>query len=241
MAVEVPQTLEYRGDQLNAAPMLEVDFQDSPDNEEDTRSSQEYLNDLKEEYQAKALLAKSKRFFRKGSQRFSGAKATEDTQCYKCVKASHALLSLSASISNSRQDKGLVAETYDWDEEEVSSDEEELVEVKSFMALAEEERAPISKDEARNGEWVQISMSQVHTLLKLEDNDDRKSLLNHLCTDINYVEDQRNNLLSKHRDLVKTLNSCKEKLFLLEQTHSDFLSLQHENTETLKENKYLRE
>ncbi|GKC93890.1 hypothetical protein Tco_1159332, partial [Tanacetum coccineum] len=128
MAVEVPQTLEYRGDQLNAAPMLEVDFQDSPDNEEDTRSSQEYLNDLKEEYQAKALLAKSK--------------------------------SLSASISNSRQDKGLVAETYDWDEEEVSSDEEELVEVKSFMALAEEERAPISKDEARNGEWVQISMSQ---------------------------------------------------------------------------------
>ncbi|GJW56065.1 retrovirus-related pol polyprotein from transposon TNT 1-94 [Tanacetum coccineum] len=36
------------------------DFQDSPDDEEDTRSSQEYLNDLEEEYQAKALLAKSK-------------------------------------------------------------------------------------------------------------------------------------------------------------------------------------
>nr|GEW33683.1 hypothetical protein [Tanacetum cinerariifolium]GEW37346.1 hypothetical protein [Tanacetum cinerariifolium] len=39
------------------------------DDEEDTRSSHEYLNDLEEEYQAKALLAKSKRFFKKGTQR----------------------------------------------------------------------------------------------------------------------------------------------------------------------------
>ncbi|GJY42578.1 hypothetical protein Tco_0430791 [Tanacetum coccineum] len=43
------------------------DFQDSPHDEEDTRSSQEYLNNLKEEYQERALLAKSKRFFKKGS------------------------------------------------------------------------------------------------------------------------------------------------------------------------------
>ncbi|GJZ28433.1 hypothetical protein Tco_0573080 [Tanacetum coccineum] len=47
------------------ALMNELDFQDSPDDEEDTRSSQEYLNGLKEEYQARALLAKSKRFFKK--------------------------------------------------------------------------------------------------------------------------------------------------------------------------------
>ncbi|GKA24830.1 hypothetical protein Tco_0710863, partial [Tanacetum coccineum] len=47
------------------------DFQDSPDDKEDTRSSQEYLNGLEEEYQVRALLAKSKRFFKKGSQRFS--------------------------------------------------------------------------------------------------------------------------------------------------------------------------
>ncbi|GJS51466.1 hypothetical protein Tco_0624828 [Tanacetum coccineum] len=33
------------------------EFQDSPDDEEDTRSSQEYINDLEEEYQARALLA----------------------------------------------------------------------------------------------------------------------------------------------------------------------------------------
>ncbi|GJU82536.1 hypothetical protein Tco_1284901, partial [Tanacetum coccineum] len=37
------------------------DSQDSPDDEEDTRSSQEYMNDLEEEYQARDLLTKSKR------------------------------------------------------------------------------------------------------------------------------------------------------------------------------------
>nr|GEW06770.1 hypothetical protein [Tanacetum cinerariifolium] len=46
----------------------ELDFQDSPGDENDTRSSHEYLNDLEEEYQARALLAKSKRFFKKGGQ-----------------------------------------------------------------------------------------------------------------------------------------------------------------------------
>ncbi|GKG31243.1 hypothetical protein Tco_0423731, partial [Tanacetum coccineum] len=65
------------------------DFQDSPDDEEDTRRSHEYLNDLKEEYQARALLAKSKRFFKKGTQRFSGAKATDQTECHKFGKKDH--------------------------------------------------------------------------------------------------------------------------------------------------------
>nr|GEX56100.1 retrovirus-related Pol polyprotein from transposon TNT 1-94 [Tanacetum cinerariifolium] len=41
------------------------DFQDSLNDEEDTRSSHEYLNNLKEEFQARALLAKSKRLFKK--------------------------------------------------------------------------------------------------------------------------------------------------------------------------------
>ncbi|GJS13447.1 hypothetical protein Tco_0407919 [Tanacetum coccineum] len=58
------------------------DYQDSfNDDVEDTRSSHEYLNDLEEEYQARSLLAKSKRFFKKGTQRFSSAKATDQTEC----------------------------------------------------------------------------------------------------------------------------------------------------------------
>ncbi|GKC14138.1 hypothetical protein Tco_1010920 [Tanacetum coccineum] len=59
------------------ALMNELDFQDSLDDEEDTKSSHEYLNDLEEEYQARALLAKSKRIFKNGTQRFSSAKATD--------------------------------------------------------------------------------------------------------------------------------------------------------------------
>ncbi|GKA71214.1 retrovirus-related pol polyprotein from transposon TNT 1-94 [Tanacetum coccineum] len=65
------------------------DFQDSPDDVEDTRSSHEYLSDLEKEYQARALLAKSKRFFKKGTQRFSSAKATDQTECHKCGKKGH--------------------------------------------------------------------------------------------------------------------------------------------------------
>ncbi|GKG27622.1 retrovirus-related pol polyprotein from transposon TNT 1-94, partial [Tanacetum coccineum] len=61
----------------------------SPDDEEDTRSSHEYLNDLEEEYQARTHLAKSKRFFKKATQRFSSEKATNQTECHKCGKKGH--------------------------------------------------------------------------------------------------------------------------------------------------------
>nr|GEW25883.1 hypothetical protein [Tanacetum cinerariifolium] len=108
-------------------------------NDEEDTSSHEYLNDLEEEYQARALLAKSKRFFKK-------------------------------------------------DEEEVSSDDNDMVKVKVLMALAEENDA-ISKEVARNGEWVKISMRKVHTLLEIEDNYDRTTYLDYLILP---TESQRN-------------------------------------------------
>ncbi|GJS12122.1 retrovirus-related pol polyprotein from transposon TNT 1-94, partial [Tanacetum coccineum] len=202
------------------------DFQDSPDDEEDKRSSHEYMNDLEEEYQARALLAKSKRFFKKGTQRFSSAKATDQTECHNCgkkghfarncrptkdckakynkVKAKLALLSSSALDSKAAtvKNKGLIAEAYEWDEEEVSSDDNEMVEVKVLMELAKENDA-ISKEGAR------------------------KTYLDYLCIDLNYVEEQRNNLLSKHRDLVHELNTCKEQLLVLKQAKLDLFSMQH--------------
>ncbi|GJW84993.1 hypothetical protein Tco_0158138 [Tanacetum coccineum] len=245
---------------VSATPLLTAfistsivqDFQDSPDDEEDIRSSHEYLNDLKEEYQTRALLDKSKRFFKNGTQRFSSAKATDQTECHKygkkghfardCwskalvpsyqspfqpkplnssqhkpelrptkdfkakynkVKAKLALLSLSASASKAVtvKNKGLIAEAYEWDEEEVSSDDNKMVEVKVLMALAEENDA-VNKEGAGN--------------------------------------EQRNNLLSKHRDLVHELNACKEQLLVLKQAKLDFLTMQHVNTKILKENKNLR-
>ncbi|GJS54444.1 retrovirus-related pol polyprotein from transposon TNT 1-94 [Tanacetum coccineum] len=149
------------------------DFQDSPDDEEDIRSSQEYLNDLEEEYQARALLDKSKMFFRKGTQRFRSAKATGQTECHKCGK------------------KGHFARDY---KEEVSSDDNEMVDVKVLMALAEDNDVS-SKEGAKNGDWVKISMRKVHTLLEIEDNDDRKNYLEYLYINLNYAEEQRNNLM----------------------------------------------
>ncbi|GJZ66037.1 retrovirus-related pol polyprotein from transposon TNT 1-94 [Tanacetum coccineum] len=202
----------------------------SPDDEEDIRSSQEYLNDLKEEYQARALLAKSKRFFKKESKKSSGAKATEETQCHKCGRKGHferdcfsktPVPSFSSPFLNNTQPNSINPSKHklklkaDKDFKSkynkvkarlallspVSSDKDELVDVKSLMALGDEERVPMSKEDVRNGEWVQTSVKKVHTLLELEDNDDRKAVLNHLCSDLRYVKEQRNNLLSKHKDL----------------------------------------
>nr|GEX62598.1 retrovirus-related Pol polyprotein from transposon TNT 1-94 [Tanacetum cinerariifolium] len=169
------------------------DFQDCPDDEKDTRSSHEYLNNLEEGYQARALLAKSKRFFKKGTQMFSNAKATDQTECHKCGKKGHfardcwpktsistyqspfqpkPLTSNASMVKN----KGLIAEAYEWDEEEVSSDDNEMVKVKVLMELAEENDA-ISKAGARNDEWVKISMRKAHTFLEMKDNKDRKAWL----------------------------------------------------------------
>ncbi|GJZ90223.1 hypothetical protein Tco_0662150, partial [Tanacetum coccineum] len=190
------------------------DFQDSPDD------------------QARALLAKSKRIFKKvpsyqspfqpkplsSSQHKPKLMSTKDFEAkYHKIKAKLALLSSSASAptSSSGKNKCLIAETYEWDEEEVSSDENEAIEVKALMALANEERVSVSKESASNGEWVKISIQKVHTLLEMEDNDDRKSFLDYLCIDLNYVEEQRNNLLSKHRNLVQELNTCKEQLLCI--------------------------
>ncbi|GJR69929.1 hypothetical protein Tco_0015994 [Tanacetum coccineum] len=136
----------------------------SPDDEEDTRSSHEYLNDLEKEYQARSILVKYKRFFKKGTQsspqQIPELRPTKDFEAkYKKVKAKLALLSSSASASKASmvKNKGLIAKAYEWDEEEVSSDDNEMVEVKVLMALAEENDA-ISKEGIINGEWVKISM-----------------------------------------------------------------------------------
>ncbi|GKB34794.1 retrovirus-related pol polyprotein from transposon TNT 1-94, partial [Tanacetum coccineum] len=141
---------------------------------------------------------------------------------------------------SSGKNKGLIIETYDWDEEEVSSDDNEVTEVKALMVLADEERVSVGKVSARNGEWIKISMKKIHTLLEREDNDDRKSFLDYLYIDLNYVEEQRNNLMSKHRNLVQELNTCKEQLLVLKQAKIDLLTMQHVNTEILKENHNIR-
>nr|GEW96938.1 reverse transcriptase domain-containing protein [Tanacetum cinerariifolium] len=45
-------------------------------------------------------------------------------------------------------------------EEEVSSDENDVIELKALMALADEERVSIGKESAKNGKWIKISMKK---------------------------------------------------------------------------------
>ncbi|GKA49596.1 hypothetical protein Tco_0742669 [Tanacetum coccineum] len=208
-----------------------IDFQDSPDDEEDTRSSQKYLTGLAEEHQERALLAKSKRFFKKGSQSPSQQKPelrpNKDVESkYNKVKAKLSLLSFGTSSKSSMvKNKGLVAESYKWDEEDVSSDDNEMTEVKVLMALVDDESIVVGKESARNREWVKISIKKVHTLLDMKDNDERKSFLDYLCIDLNYVGEKRSNLVLKHINLVQELNTCKEQLLVLKQEKLNFLTM----------------
>nr|GEW05978.1 putative reverse transcriptase domain-containing protein [Tanacetum cinerariifolium] len=142
------------------------DIQDSPDDKKDTRSSQEYFNDLEEDYQERALLAKSKIFFKKGSQR-----PTKDFEAkYNNVKAKMALLNSSPSFFKSSmvKNKGLVVEAYEWDEEDVSSDDNEMVEVKVLMALADEENIVVDKESAKNAEGFILPNHETGRILPTE-------------------------------------------------------------------------
>nr|GEV85958.1 retrovirus-related Pol polyprotein from transposon TNT 1-94 [Tanacetum cinerariifolium] len=107
-AVEVPQTLEYKGGQLNAPPVLKVE-------------------------------------------NFTNWKKSS---------------SASNPSSSSSKKKGLIAEMYDWDDEDVSSDENEVTEVKAIMALTDEERVSVGKESARNGDWTKISMKKIFDALQ---------------------------------------------------------------------------
>ncbi|GJZ49041.1 retrovirus-related pol polyprotein from transposon TNT 1-94 [Tanacetum coccineum] len=144
------------------------------------------MDDLKEEYQARDLLAKSKRkghfardcFFKtlvpsrsspfqntqtkflSPSQHKHELRPTKEFEAkYNKVKAKLALLTSSPSSSMGKN-KGLIAEAYELDEEDVSSDDNEMNEVKVLMALADYENVVVGKESARNDEWVKITMKK---------------------------------------------------------------------------------
>ncbi|GJX67814.1 putative reverse transcriptase domain-containing protein [Tanacetum coccineum] len=317
VAVEVPQTLEYRGGQLNAAPVLEVenftnwkkiflchiigiepqfeniisnspfipiaagqrkpkgqwtanerkaanldqrlkslimsvfpddqinsDFQDSPDDEEDTRSSHEYLNDLDEEYQAKALLAKSKGSSKRVLKGLAMQRQLTKLNAinvarrvilqetagqkhqflhitkYNKVKAKLALFSSSGSApsSSSGKNKGLIAETYDWDEEEVSSNDNEVTEVKALMAFTDEERISVGKESANNGEWVKISIQKHVNTKILKEN---QNLRNELKELISITEAWLNSSNKVNHCISEQISTQKKKILGIDQLSED--------------------
>nr|GEX37279.1 hypothetical protein [Tanacetum cinerariifolium] len=68
--------------------------------------------------------------------------------------------------------------------------------IRAFMAIFEDEPS-VRKVDARSGQWVDITMKKVHRLLSMTDGDERKHVLDYTHVDLNYVKDQRKNLVNK--------------------------------------------
>ncbi|GJW06291.1 retrovirus-related pol polyprotein from transposon TNT 1-94 [Tanacetum coccineum] len=170
---------------------------------------------------------------------------------YKGVKAEIAVLSerideLPKGKDDKRKsdkrksDKGFVAESFDWDDEFVSSEEEETTKFKAFMAITDDEPS-VGKGDARSGQGVDITMKKVHRLLSMTDNEERKHVLDYTHVDLQYMEDQRNNLVKKFNTLKQDLALHKSKLRNLKNNVSINCSLQNKVIRVNLENGSLKD
>ncbi|GJY90702.1 hypothetical protein Tco_0505898 [Tanacetum coccineum] len=204
------------------------DFQENYNDEVDERSSEEYLKDLDIEFHERALLENSKHYQAE----------------YKRLKAKIALLEANPSSSLNLKtlqpkNKGLVAETFDGDEEEVI-DDEDVTQVKVVMALADD-KITVGKNLARNGEWIDITIKKVNILLFMDEDADWKNYLKYINIDLKFVEEHRLNLLSKYNKIVFELNKGKDELLVLKQAKLNAVTFQIQNTKLTKLNHALQE
>nr|GEX22839.1 uncharacterized mitochondrial protein AtMg00810-like [Tanacetum cinerariifolium] len=65
-----------------------------------------------------------------------------------------------------KSDKGLIAESFGWDKESVSSVDEGTTKIKAFMTIAKDEPY-VGKADSRSSQWVEIKMKKVHRLLSM--------------------------------------------------------------------------
>ncbi|GJS60744.1 hypothetical protein Tco_0655528 [Tanacetum coccineum] len=149
-------------------PQAEVNatFDSDSDVEEDNRSSNEFLADLNVEFHERALLANKKRYYKRsgrvGSARNPMDKSKET--CFACGKI-NALSK--GKAEKGKCEKGLIAESFDWDEESVSSDDEGTTKIKAFMAITEDEPS-VRKADARSGQWVEITIKKTCSKVTLD-------------------------------------------------------------------------
>ncbi|GKD40609.1 retrovirus-related pol polyprotein from transposon TNT 1-94 [Tanacetum coccineum] len=92
---------------------------------------------------------------------------------------------------------------------EVSDEDDKETHVQVLMALVDDELS-VGKCHARNGEWVDIIMKKVNSLLSMDENSDWQNYLKYINIDLKYVEEQRLNLLSKYNQVVYELNKCRD-------------------------------
>ncbi|GJZ57167.1 hypothetical protein Tco_0612661 [Tanacetum coccineum] len=84
-------------------------------------------------------------------------------------------------------------------------------------------------------------MKKVHRLLSMTDNEERKHVLDYTHVDLQYVEDQRNNLVNKFNALKQDLALHKSEPCNLKNIVSINCSLQNEVIRVNLENKSLKD
>ncbi|GJS07109.1 retrovirus-related pol polyprotein from transposon TNT 1-94 [Tanacetum coccineum] len=131
---------------------------------------------------------------------------------YKALKSELAVLTKKIdAMSKNKNEKGLVDESFDWDEESLSS-----------------------KDEC-------VTRVKVQRLNSMTGGDETKQVLGYTYVNLHYVEDQRKNLFIKFNSLKQELSSCKYELVDLNDTKVHNISLQHEISRLNSDNESLRD
>ncbi|GKA29698.1 retrovirus-related pol polyprotein from transposon TNT 1-94, partial [Tanacetum coccineum] len=193
----------------------EEGLESDSDIEEDQRSSSEFLANLNAEFHERTLPANQRRFYKR-SGRVGSLKKPMDRVKYKGLKAKNAVLTKKIDAMNKgKSEKGL-----------------------ALMVVADEELS-VGRTDARSYQWVEITMQKVQKLLSLTDSDERKHVLDYTHVNLQYVEDQRKNLLNKFHTLKQEFSSCKFELNDLNNTKALNLSFQSEITKLSLEKELL--
>ncbi|GJT83577.1 hypothetical protein Tco_1057919 [Tanacetum coccineum] len=121
------------------------------DVEEDQRTNNEFMADLNAEYHERAMLENQNSNHQKDyKEKYKGLKA-EMAVLTKRIDDLTKGKSEKGKNEKGKSEKGLIAESFDWDEESVSSEDEGTTRIRAFMAIAEDEPS-IGKADARSGQ-----------------------------------------------------------------------------------------
>nr|GEV55923.1 hypothetical protein [Tanacetum cinerariifolium] len=227
------------------------------DVEEDQRTSDEFMADLNNEYHERALLANQKRFYKRSGRVGSARKPLDKAKetCFACgkrvifkrnapkIKPPHHPIHPETTLSTNPKPTHLLSTKHPLrtlDDESVSSDDELCTKIRAFMAIAGNESS-VGKDDARSGQWVDITMEKVHRLLSMTDCDERKHVLDYTHVDLHYVEDQKKNFVNKFNLLKQEISLHKSELCNLKNTMSINCSLQNEVIRVNLENESLKD
>ncbi|GJU11555.1 hypothetical protein Tco_1133951 [Tanacetum coccineum] len=117
--------------------------------------------DLNAESHERAQLKNQKRFYKRSGRVGLARKPLDKTKesCFACGKLGHFQKTLSKKGKKEKEnsEKGLIAESFDWDDKSVSSDDEGSTKIKAFMVITEDEPL-VGKADTRSGQWVDITM-----------------------------------------------------------------------------------